>query len=83
MDALGTLALGTTVRIGLRMKVKSRTGSTTALPPFREYVDAATPTAGIIDGTNNTYIPNAVANGARKYCVYYEFDATDVVDPKF
>lgn len=75
-DALGHFTFGTGSKLGLSHTPKARTGSTTSLPPFREYVDAATPTAGVLDTTNGTYLPNAVPNGTHKYAVYYEYDAT-------
>ena len=74
-----TVSIGFGVVIGLKSPVKSRTGATTTLPPIREYVDAATPTAGSLDTTNKTYTPNTAPNGTHKYCVYYEMDAAQTL----
>ena len=75
----GTTIVGTGVVLGLKLDALIRTGSTTSLPPFREYVDHATPTAGVIDTTNNTYIPNSAPNAGHNYAVYYEYDPTKIL----
>lgn len=74
----GTEAIGTGVTIGLKLDVKARAGATTSQPPISENVDHATPTAGVLDPTNDTYTPNAAPNAAHNYVVYYEYDPTKI-----
>lgn len=79
-DGTGAFTFGTGSRLALSHTPKARNGATTSLPPFREYMDHTTPTAGVIDCTNEMFLPNTAPNGAHDYAVYYELDGTSIGD---
>lgn len=77
-----TISYGFGALIGLGKPIKTRAGRT---GPIQEIAVGAVVTNGVFTTTavgapNGTYAPNSAPDGARDYCLYYEYDAAQNKD---
>lgn len=71
-----TIAVGLGTKFGLKKKIKTRAGLTTAI---KEIANGAVVTNGVFTSAatsapNGLYAPNANPDGSKDYCIYYESD---------
>ena len=69
-----TLSFGIGSMLGTRRKPMGRAGGVNLV---REVAVGSLVTNGVL--TAEGYTPNTVPNGTNDYCIYYEWDATDLV----
>ena len=71
-----TIAVGLGTKFGLKKKIKTRAGLTTAIKEIAigAVVTTGTFTDAATSAPNGLYAPSANPNDTNDYCVYYESD---------
>jgi hypothetical protein len=73
-DGAGALvSIGFGLKLGVSRLPKARAGLAAII---KEIAVGAVVTTGALDAPNRTYLPAAAPDGAKDYCIYYEYDAT-------